>query len=132
MTLESYPRPATIYSQAHQMWPILCGWVCFECQGKAKRKGIITYGELATYMGYSPNAGRTLGRALGLISNFCKENDLPRLNSIVVDYETRLPGDGIPEDFAGSIEDMQEEVFRQNWFDLIPPTRRAIRDSGLG
>jgi hypothetical protein len=93
--------------------------------------GIITYGEAAVLMGYKPNAGRTLGRALGIISKFCSQNDLPRLNSIVVDLETGTPGDGIPTDFQGSFEDMQREVAQYKWFNIIAPTRRALRDTGL-
>jgi hypothetical protein len=131
MALQTYSRPATIYEQAHQLWPILTSWVVLQCHGRMQRAGIITYGEAATYMGYPPNAGRTLGRPLGIISNFCSQNGIPRLNSIVVDFETGTPGDGIPVDFKGTFEDMQKEVFKYDWFGVIAPTRRSLRDTGL-
>ncbi len=89
---------------------------------------MITYGEAAKLMGYSPQAGRTLGGALGLISGFCEKNELPHLNAIVVDFETGEPGEGVPLAKGVNILDVQKEVLRENWFAIKAPSMRNLRD----
>lgn len=96
--------------------------------GRLERPGIITYGEAARLMGYSVQAGRTLGSALGLISGLCNEKGLPHLNSIVVDFETHEPGEGVPLSRGVSIEEMQRQVLGINWFGLKAPSVRNFRD----
>jgi hypothetical protein len=126
--LKKYPRPARRYQQAHQLWPILTSWAAHRVVGRLKEVGIITYGEAAVLMGYSPQAGRTLAEALGLVSEYCKQSNVPRLNTIVVDFETGVPGMGIPRDYEETDEEMQQMVNRFDWFMYRQPTIRNFRD----
>ena len=52
----------------------------------------MTYGELAERMGYADRrAGHMLSRQLGIIGEFCRLNDLPALNSVVVNQRLAFP-----------------------------------------
>lgn len=127
-TLKKYLRPARRYQQAHQLWPILTSWAAHGVIGRLQKVGIITYGEAATLMGYSPQAGRTLAEALGLINEYCKQKNVPRLNTIVVDFETGAQGIGIPKDYRETEEQMRKMVVKFDWFLYRQPTLRNIRD----
>lgn len=54
---------------------------------------VITYGELALKISSDFNP-QNLNVYLGNISDICKENGLPLLSAIVVNKDTRLPGEG--------------------------------------
>lgn len=75
----------------------------------------LTYGELAQAMGLSPQAGRTLGRQLGIVGYCCIENGLPALNSIVVNATTGVPGDWVVLSKGNTVAQEQHAVFRQDW-----------------
>jgi hypothetical protein len=61
-----------------------------------KRPSTMTYGRLAQAMGYPDRqAGITLARQLGIIGEYCKMNDIPSLNAIIVNQETGEPGSGV-------------------------------------
>ena len=126
--MKKYPRPATRAQQAHQMWPILTSWVMHGVVGRIEDQRLITYGELATLMGYTAQAGRTLGSALGLVSGYCDMNRVPHLNSIVVDFETEQPGAGVPLPPGASLAKMQERTLEFDWFAYRAPTLRNFRD----
>ena len=103
-----WERPAW---RALQAWQILIS--------KASDSSIITYGDLANMMGYTD--AHHLDYILSHIQYYCQQDGLPLLNSIVVNQETGLPGEGItvkPE----QIPLIHMQVFRQNWFDIVPPT----------
>lgn len=89
-------------------------------------KGLITYGALAKQMDMNPRAGITLTRHLGLIGTFCKENNLPPLNVIVINDDTGSPGDGVIE--AKGYSRDQQDVLNHPWFSYRPPTIRALRE----
>jgi hypothetical protein len=103
--------------RALQCWPILIS--------KAKSNSIITYGDLANLINFYPNL---LGDILGHILSFCKKNDLPLLNSIVVDKTTGIPGEGA-ELKAEQVPPIQMEVFAFDWFDIIPPTLDELKEA---
>jgi hypothetical protein len=97
--------------RALQAWQILIS--------KASTFSVITYRDLANIMGFGDT--HQLEYILSHIQYYCEQSGLPLLNSIVVNQGTGLPGDGIrlkPE----QILLMHMEVFRQNWFDIVPPT----------
>lgn len=97
--------------RALQAWQILIS--------RASASSIITYGDLANIMGYAD--AHHLDYILRYIQYYCTQSGLPLLNSIVVNQETGLPGEGItvkPE----QIPLIHMQVFRQNWFDIVPPT----------
>lgn len=84
--------------------------------------------ELAEQMGHSSRqAGRTLGRQLGIIGQLCLWNDLPPLNSIVVNQQTKVPGSEVFLSSSGSIDKDQQSVFQPKWFYLRVPTTGTFR-----
>lgn len=68
----------------------------------------ITYGELADRVGDELTA-RTIEPYLGNISEVCKENNFPLLSAIVVNSETKIPGDGFFKFFFGKC-DLEFEI----------------------
>lgn len=108
--------------QAQQMWLILVGFVGF----KAERK-TYTYGELAQQMGRSPQAGHMLGRQLGIIGHYCLENDLPPLNSIVVDKDSGKPGRSVLTTPGRTPAQDQAAVHKFDWFSVRVPSAGSLR-----
>ncbi|MBM4294622.1 MAG: hypothetical protein FJ126_06935 [Deltaproteobacteria bacterium] len=101
-----------------QCWPILIS--------RAKSKSILTYGDLANLINFPyPNL---LSDILGHMLSFCKKNDLPLLNSIVVDKTTGIPGEGA-ELKAEQVPAIQMKVFAFDWFDIIPPTIEELKEA---
>ncbi|HDO1314066.1 MGMT family protein [Aeromonas veronii] len=120
--LKSLPASgARRYEQAHFIWIILSGWVLFN-PGKT-----ITYGELAKLLGYQPQAGITLGNALGIVSLYCLYNDLPPLSCIVVIKDTNTPGweDLIPK--GSTLEEEQRKVWNTKWHLYRTPSSGTLR-----
>jgi hypothetical protein len=103
--------------RASQCWPILIS--------KAKSQSTLTYGDLADLIGFYPNL---LCDILGHIFSFCKKNDLPPLNSIVVGKSTGIPGEGAALK-AEQVPAIQIEVFDFDWFDIIPPTIEELKEA---
>ncbi|HHR6132333.1 TPA: hypothetical protein ACS72K_003997 [Providencia alcalifaciens] len=123
--IKTFERGDRIYVQAQQIWLILVTWVE---HNKSSGVSTITYGELAEKMGHSSKqAGRTLGRQLGIIGQLCLLNDLPPLNCIVVNQQTKQPGSEVVLSSIGSIEKDQKDVFKTNWFNLRVPTTGTFR-----
>jgi len=131
--VQFYPTKKTRDIQAHQIWLILVGWVVLGCSGKMgeQKKGsrLITYGELAVLMGYTAQSGVTLSKALAKIRNFCRQNNLPELNLIVVNFETGEPGDEASDADGKSIVAEQKKVLETNWFGIRQPPIRAFREA---
>ncbi len=119
--------------QAQQIWVIVSSYVrhevggCLKADGSTLDNGIITYGRLAELMGMSRQAGRTLGIPLGIVGQFCLENDLPALNAVVVNQETGLPGDHVVLGPGRSVEEEQALILKTNWFSIRPPSARDFR-----
>jgi hypothetical protein len=109
------------HEQAHFIWIILSGWVLFN-KGKT-----LSYGELAEFLGYSPQAGRTLADPLGIVSIYCLENNLPPLSCIVVAKGSNTPGwEGmIPTDSTLELE--QNKVWNTRWHLFRVPSVGTFR-----
>lgn len=70
---------------AHAAWPVLCEI--------AKKREVITYENLAHRLGYE-QAATTMKNALGPIQNLCIARGYPALTSLVVNKNSKKPGDG--------------------------------------
>ena len=120
--------------QAQRVWLILTAHVMMEWQWRGRSRGprrrddvLITYGELAERMRMDSRAGRTLAIPLGIVGEYCRVNDLPTLNSIVVIQETRAPGDHVLVRDGKTYKDEQREVMNTDWFAYRVPTTGAFR-----
>lgn len=125
--LRTYRLGDRVHITAQQLWNILVGFVMWDPrQGSEKR---ITYGDLALRAGYpDARAGHLLGRQLGIIGNFCLQNDLPALNSIVVTKHTGVPGDEVVHSTGNSIFEEQQKVIDYNWHLIAVPTTGMLRE----
>lgn len=114
-----------MYVQAQQIWVILIARVMADGPSRSKH---MTYGELALAMGYpDTRAGHTLGRQLGIVGNYCVANDLPPLNVIVVNQETKVPGDEVVLRKGRTVKEEQKAVLKENWFSVRVPTTGTFR-----
>lgn len=118
---KKFKRGDRLYVQAQQIWLILVSKVMMQ-------KSLITYGELAEYMGYSDRrAGHTLCRQLGIIAKYCILNKLPTLNTIVVINYTDMPGELVIVRPNYTVKQEQSAVFKENWFNVRVPTTGTFR-----
>lgn len=123
--IKKFERGDRLHVQAQQIWLIL---VAFVENNKSNGVSTITYGELAELMGHSSRqAGRTLGRQLGIIGHLCLKNNLPPLNSIVVNQQTKVPGSEVVISPRGNVDTDQQAVFQTNWFEFRVPTTGTFR-----
>lgn len=112
--------------QAQQIWLVLVANVM--CSKRdAKRPWTITYGDLAKLMGRDPRAGRNLRLGLGVVGAYCKLNDLPTLNSIVVNEKTGAPGDHVVVREGRTAAKEQIAAMKEDWFSHRVPTTGAFR-----
>ncbi|MDB5541940.1 MAG: hypothetical protein JWQ89_3667 [Devosia sp.] len=109
-----------VYVRTQQVWQILTAHVMME-------QGNLTYGELATWMGHKKQAARTLAPHLGLLANFCIENNLPCLNTIVVGKASGEPGHAVLMRPGTTVEQEQQAVLEFDWFSVRTPTTGALR-----
>ena len=127
-----------MYKRQQQIWLILVGFVMrpalrVEQMNDDKSVGnkgyeLITYGELAVLMGHSDKrAGHTLGRQLGIVGKLCILNNLPALNSIVVNQDTEMPGDEVLLTDGRSVAEEQNAVYREDWLKIRVPTTGTFR-----
>ena len=133
----SFERGDPRHVQAHRVYIILVAHVMAVAQksnrpqGPRRRDVLITYGELAKRMGMSPLAGMTLGIPLGIVAEYCRMNDLPTLNSIVVGQETGAPGEGVLVREGNTYKEEQREAANEDWFSYrvpAPGTFRRVRE----
>lgn len=115
-----------VWVQAQQIWLVLVAHIMNSARDPAN-PSTITYGDLAEKIGMSRRAGRTLGKALGIVGNYCKMNDLPTINSVVVRDDDKQPGDHVVLRDGFLVADEQAGVMRQNWFLLRVPTTGTLR-----
>ena len=124
--LREYVRGDRVYVTAQQLWSILTGFVMWEQEKGNKSR--ITYGELALKAGYpDARAGHMLGRQLGIIGNFCLQNNLPALNSIVVTQHSGRPGDEVVHATNRTILEEQKAVLKFGWYFVAVPTTGMLR-----
>lgn len=114
-----YAEAPSDAKRAEQIWLIL--------SSKASNRQTITYDSLARAMGYRASKGiaRVLGKKLGHVAYYYKQNRIPPLTVIVVREDTGLPGKGYPGD-ASTVCSDQESVFRFKWFSVVPPTPKEL------
>lgn len=116
-----------IYVQAQQIWIILVSFVSTPLR-RPNHPKTITYGEVAELMGYPDRrAGHMLSRQLGIVGNYCLMNDLPALNSIVVNQLTGDPGGDVVLGQGNSVAQEQNAVLRLNWLSVGVPTPGTLR-----
>lgn len=125
--IKRFARGDRLPVQAQQVWLILVAFV-MHSKHDPKHPTTITYGEVAAAMGYpDPRAGHTLGRQLGIVGEFCKANDLPPLNAIVVNQNTGMPGNEVVLRDGRTVRQEQAAVMREDWFCLRVPTTGTFR-----
>jgi hypothetical protein len=81
-----------------------------------------TDGKLKSYQDYAPHLDfgmqytRTMiGNALGELWGYCRDEDIPWLNLLVVRKDTQLPGDGVSDWYIGKFGTLTGfETFCQN------------------
>lgn len=124
-----FERGDRVYVQAQQVWLILVAFVMDRHEQRNPRKPkTITYGDLARLMGYPDRrAGHVLARQLGIVGHFCRMNDLPALNAIVVTHETKIPGAEVLVREGRNYRQEQADVMRTNWFGIRVPTTGTFR-----
>jgi hypothetical protein len=124
--LRRYALGDRVYVTAQQLWLILTGFVMWDSTPNRDKR--ITYGQLALKAGYSSaQAGHMLGRQLGIVGNFCLQNDLPALNAIVVTQHTGMPGDEVVRRHDRSVPEEQNAVLNYNWYLVAAPTTGMLR-----
>lgn len=124
--IKHFARGDRVYVQAQQIWLILTAYVHYG--PRRSRPTTITYGELALEMGFEDTrAGYTLARQLGIVGHYCVYNGLPALNAIVVNQDTKMPGDEVVLRANRSVHEEQKAVMKQNWFGLRVPTTGTFR-----
>ena len=125
--IKRYDIGDRIYVQAQRIWLILVAFV----KGPTRKPGdpkTITYGEVAELMGYPDRrAGHMLSRQLGIIGEYCRLNDLPALNSIVVNQTTGVPGEDVLLRDGRTVKEEQRAVMIEDWFSLRIPTTGTLR-----
>ena len=97
--------------------------------GKAANRQTVTYEGMATAFRYDDPGKlgrRPVGRSLGPLMQWCKENDLPLLNCLVVSSVSGEPGTDLHD---SDDPEEREKVYKQDWYDLVPPTVEELRAS---
>ena len=125
--IKRFSKGDRVWVQAQHIWLILTAKIMMEKDDNDKKIVTITYGELAERMGYTKQAGRTLARALGIVGKYCEANDIPTINSIVVNQETGLPGDHVVTRKGYTYKQEQKACMKQDWFSLRVPTTGTFR-----
>lgn len=92
--------------KASILWPALVD--------AAKSRTTVHYGDIAPLIGYQPSFALPVRYSLGLIQNYCWDNDIPKLTAVVVSKVSGEPGSG----FAGG--DLTQ-VYDYNWTQIQNP-----------
>jgi hypothetical protein len=107
--------------RATQAWQILVG--------AAMNRQTLTYADLGQKM-YGRKAAGVLNKILDQIASYCNGNKLPGLTSIVVGGSRGTPGTGIPLPNKRDPHEERERVYKENWFDIVPPSVQDFADLG--
>lgn len=119
--LRRYEDNPTRANRARQIWHVLVA--------QAYNRQTITYNQLAKLIGFK-GAG-TMGQMLGCIWMFCDRNNLPRLNLLVVNSVTGVPGLGaeVADRDASFLPAAHAAIYSTNWYEIEPPTEDDLRES---
>jgi hypothetical protein len=90
---------------------------------------MITYEVLGKLM-FQRQASGVLANILDHVASFCNLNKLAPLTAIVVNKESGRPGKSIPIELA-TLDQQRERVYRQDWYDICPPTEQELSDAFL-
>jgi hypothetical protein len=124
--VKSFGAGDRVHVQAQQVWLVLVAHI-MSSERDPKKPFTIPYGKLANSMGKDPRAGRNLRTALGIVGEYCKRNNLPTINSIVVNEKTGVPGDHVVLRNGHTPVQEQAAVMKQNWFAFRVPTTGTFR-----
>jgi hypothetical protein len=102
--------------RAQQLWSVLAL--------AASHRQVLTYDIVARLTGV---VRPSIGDFLRPIQQFCTENHLPALTSIVVSEESGLPGDGFIA--AADVPLAQVKVFHHNWLEKPAPSAEQLADA---
>jgi putative restriction endonuclease len=102
--------------RAQQLWSVLAL--------AATHRQILTYDIVARLTGV---VRPSVGDFLRPIQQFCKENGLPALTSIVVSEEDGLPGVGFIA--AEDVPAAQMKVFQHDWLEKPAPSPEQLADA---
>jgi hypothetical protein len=103
--------------RAQQLWSVLTL--------AATHRQILTYDIVARLTGV---VRPSIGDFLRPIQQFCMENQLPALTSIVVSEESGLPGDGFIA--AKDVPAAQVKVFEHKWLEkTLAPSAEQLADA---
>ena len=95
--------------------------------GCAARHETVTYEQLARRI--KRGASNLLAKPLELVTQWCQQNSLPALSSLVVDYATALPAPGFTGVPWSEIRHEQERVWQFDWFSIFPPTIEELGEN---
>jgi hypothetical protein len=125
--LKRFKKGDRLYVQAQQIWLILVAFV-MHSKRNPEKPAKTTYGELAKKMGYSDRrAGHMLNRQLWIVGKLCEVNNLPPLNTIVVNKDTGAPGQEVFLRKGRTLDQEQADVMREDWFKIRVPTTGTFR-----
>jgi len=102
--------------RAQQLWSILTL--------AARNRQILTYEIIGQACGVPAPA---LGDFLRPIQQYCSENNLPPLTSIVVNKTTGIPGEGFIA--AQDVPRAQSDVFATNWLEQRAPSTEQFNEA---
>jgi putative restriction endonuclease len=85
---------------------------------------LTSYGEIADKLGF--NGAGMMGKIMGRICGWCHKNDLPSLNTIVVNQETGRPEWSLEDD--EDVNPTQMKVMRLNWYEFEGPSPKDFED----
>lgn len=90
--------------RAYKAWNVLTN--------SAKNRSLITYKELGDKIGVHH---RSIRYVLGLIQDYCMDNEYPPLTILVINQDTGKPGDGFVAWDIENSEDGVKKVYNYNW-----------------
>ncbi len=102
--------------RAQQLWSILVL--------AARNRQVLTYEIVAQACGVP---APSVGDFLRPIQQFCSENHLPPLTSIIVNKTTGLPGDGFIA--AEDVPRAQLQTFAKHWVEQLAPSAEQLADA---
>ena len=132
--LRRYEMGDRLYVQAQQIWLILSAHAVLRGEERLNGlpKGLLSYSDLAELMGRGRTGRRFLGRQLGIVGHYCLSRNLPPLNVIVITEKEEQPGLRVVWAPGSSVKRDQRRVLKYPWFELRPPTIKALKDVYYG
>lgn len=102
--------------RAQQLWSLLAL--------SAQSNQILTYDIVAKFTGV---VRPSIGEFLRPIQQYCTENNLPPLTSLIVSEQTGLPGEGFIA--AEDVPLAHIEVFNRDWLNVRAPNEEQLAEA---